>query len=207
MRIICFFAFRFRPIAIPLLSSNSATPRKAPSLPSSLRPSRSAPLIAQLLARSYDVASLHVEQDPRQRQHFPCGECKGSAFVVELDWPTNERKAPSSSWHNLAVNAVKVMEAPSVPRQGRQGRRLPSRLRPEQRRQRRRLLPHVSTSASRQHRRPMMVLQCCAYEGREGSFRPSPGRGHEGREGAFRLSLSRAMKAGKAASDCAPTHE
>ena len=71
---------------------------------------------------------------------------------MELDWPTNERKAPSSSWH-LAVNAVKVMEAPSVPRQGRQGRWLPALPRLRLRRQGRRLPALPRLRLRRQGRR------------------------------------------------------
>ena len=31
-----------------------------------------------------DGRVAHAEQDSRQRQHFPCSECKGSAIAVEV---------------------------------------------------------------------------------------------------------------------------
>ena len=64
--------------------------------------------------------------------------------------------------------------------------------------------PLICSSASPQHRRRGIVLRCSAYEGREGAFRPCPGRSYDGREGAFVARPTSAwqapVKAGKAPS-------
>ena len=166
-----------------------------------------------LIARRNDGRVAHAEQDSRQRQHFPCSECKGNAIAVELDRPPNGTKAPSRLCHNHAVNAAQVMEVSSVLGQGRERRRLPPRLRAEQRRQGWRLLRSYVPEPRRSTEGPRWSFGAVPTKAgnaasdpadatkagnlasdppgprprRQGMRLPTcPGRGHEGREGGFR---------------------
>ena len=55
--------------------------RKPPSLPSSVLAHSEDGTFSPGAA---DERVAHAEQDSRQRQHFPCSECKGSAIAVEV---------------------------------------------------------------------------------------------------------------------------